>query len=205
MSEHLKLEEILTEVETRFKDVFVNADALPKPYIGSETIKALLIGTDPGNSVGGETKIIDYVFGLEHKNSPYFRSIQGNIDKLSNLILENLYVQNICKNYFNCDASKNKDWKEAAKLWLPYVINEFDSQYDKSIPVLVSAEIILDIILKEQQTKLTAETYYSSPAFIDKADNNFERTLIPFYRHRKYSLSFWDQYREATDSFFYKI
>jgi len=197
----LKLEEILTEVETRFKDVFVKADALPKPYIGSETIKAILIGTDPGNLIGGETKIIDFVFGLEHKNSPYFRSIQGNIDKLSNLTLENLYVQNICKNYFNCDASKNKHWKEAAGLWLPSVINEFDSQFDKSIPVLVSAEIILDIILKDQQTKLTAETYYSSPAFVDKTDNYFERILIPFYRHRKYSLSNWDKYREAIDNY----
>jgi len=197
----LKLEEILNEIEKKYNDVFVKADALPKPYIGNEKTKAILIGTDPGNSIKGETKIFDYVFSLENKNSPYFRSIQDNIDKLSSLTLENLYIQNICKNYFNCDASKNKHWKTAAKLWLPSVINEFDSQFDKSIPVLVSAEIILDIILKDQQTKLSAETYYGSPAFIDKADNYFERTLIPFYRHSKYSLTCWDKYREAIDNY----
>jgi len=59
----------------------------------------------------------------------------------------------------------------------------------------------LDIILKDQQTKLSAETYYGSPAFIDKADNYFERTLIPFYRHSKYSLTCWDKYREAIDNY----
>ncbi len=200
--EDLKQEEILTEIETKFKDVFVKADSLPKPFIGGEKTKALLIGTDPGNLINGETMVFDYVFGLENKRSPYFRSTQSNINTLNNLGLENLYVQNICKNYFNCDATKNKYWKEAATIWLPYIVKEIDLQFEKNVPVLISAEIILDVILKNPQTKLKAETYYSDNIFIDQAENYFERTLIPFYRHSKYSLAKWEKYREAIDNYF---
>ena len=199
---NLKQDDILTEIETKFKDVYVKADVLPKPYVGSEKTKAILIGTDPGNLIKGETLIFDFVFGLENKSSPYFRSIQSNIDALNHLDLENLYVQNICKNYFNCDATKNKYWKEAASIWLPYIVKEIDLQFEKSVPVLISAEILLDVILKNPQTKLNAETYYSNATFIDKAENYFDRTLIPFYRHSKYSLAKWDKYREAIDNYF---
>jgi hypothetical protein len=205
--EHSKMnqKDILSMIENKFSNVYVSADELPKPYVGSESIKAIMLGTDPGNYIKGETLFFDYVFALENSNSPYFREIQKNIDVLGKLSLENLYVQNLCKNYFNCDASNNNHWKEVAEIWLPHIISEFDQQLDKNVPILVSAEIILDVILKNPRTKKQAEDYYSDVIFIDKEENHFGRTLIPFFRHHKYNLSNWDKYREALDSYFSEL
>ena len=194
--------EILSNIESVYNETYIKAENLPKPYRGKGTIKAVLLGTDPGNCSIGETKRLEYVFGLEDINTPYFSEIKKNLEALKNISLENLFIQNICKNYFNCDTSNNKYWKEIALLWLPLISEELDSEYSKDIPVLISAEIILDVILKDSGDKKKAGYYYSNLAFIDSEENSFNRTVIPFYRHYKYNLSSWDGYREKIDNYF---
>ncbi len=40
------------------------------------------------------------VFELDNDKSPYFRSIMKNIDLADGLSMDNIYVQNLCRNYF---------------------------------------------------------------------------------------------------------
>lgn len=194
--------EILSTIERKYQDIYIKVDSLPKPYKGKDTTKAILLGTDPGNYSKGETRMLEYVFGLEDIKTPYFREINRNLEALNNLSLDNLYVQNICKNYFNCDTFDNKHWKEVAQLWLPFITEELNTEYSKDIPILISTEIILEVILKESGSKKNAEHYYSNLVFIDSEENIFKRTVIPFYRHYKYNLSNWDGYRDKVDNYF---
>jgi hypothetical protein len=198
----MKESEILSTIEEKYKDIYIKVDSLPRPYRGKETTRAILLGTDPGNYSKGETKMLEYVFGLEDVKTPYFREINRNLEALNNLSIENLFIQNICKNYFNCDTLDNKHWKELANLWLPLLTEELDDQYSKDIPVLISAEIILEVILKNPADKKKAEHYYSNLSFVGSEENAFNRTVIPFYRHYKYNLSNWDSYREKVDNYF---
>lgn len=128
--------------------------------------------------------------------------IRENLKELTNLGIENLYVQNLCKNYFNCDTGKNKFWKEIAKLWIPIIKEELDSRLDRNIPILLSTEKILEVVLTETEKKRSAKFYYENHYFIDKDNNVFGRVLIPFYRNHNYKLSKWKDFKNKIDSYF---
>ena len=192
-------EELLTFLEKEYSEVYVKAESLPKPYIGKQEIKAILLGTDPTNP---SNEIFEYVFGLEKSNSSYIGFLESNLKVLYNLGLHNLYIQNLCKNYFTKVTSENKSWREIAKHWAPLIKEEFDNKFEKNVPVLISAERILDVVLIGSEKKQKADYYYSSACFIDEGINIFDRVLIPFYRHRDYELSKWDDYKNKIDSIF---
>jgi len=191
--------EILTCLESEYREVFVKTDSLPNPYIGEQEIKAILLGTEPGN---GYNTRFEYAFGLENPKSKYIQTVQANLYNLNNLNLGNLYIQNICKNYFDCDSFKNKFWKEIAKLWVPLIKGELDARFERNIPILLSADKILEVVLTETEKKRSAKFYYENLSFIDEDKNVFERVLIPFYRHFRYKLSKWDDYRAKVDRYF---
>ncbi len=120
----------------------------PRPYYKNiKDVKAIILGADPSNP---QDKTFEFVFGLEHgEKSPYFNKILTNISNVE-LNLNNIYVQNICKNYFTDVTDKNDLFSEITeKYWLPYLKYELDSFFSKEIPVLVTAWKVLEIIAPE--------------------------------------------------------
>jgi len=193
--------EILQQIKDQYPDVYDGYYPFPSPYRGKQTIKAILLGTDPGNVSVGSTVRIPMVFGLSTTDSPYFRAMKENIDEVKGLELDNLYIQNVCRSYFTCDTSKNKHWQAIAKdLWLPHLVQELDFQFDPDIPVLVTAEIILDVILKNK--KPDAEDIYKNTIIFGKGQNHLNRTVLAFYRHQKYALKEWPEYVNELNRFF---
>jgi hypothetical protein len=55
-------------------------------------VKAIVLGTDP------DKQKIEFVFGLENKNSPYFSQTLANLNEC-NIEMNNIYIQNLYRNY----------------------------------------------------------------------------------------------------------
>lgn len=116
----------------------LDINEFPKPYYKSiNNIKAIVLGADPSNP---QKRKFDYVFGLEQgEQSPYFRSILKNL-KVVGLNLENIYVQNLCCNYFNKVTDENDLFIEIANsYWLPNLKSELDGLFPPNIPVFITA------------------------------------------------------------------
>lgn len=173
---------------------------LPKPYPDNiESPKAILLGCDPTNLKYNIR--FEYVFALE-RTHPEFDSFLKKWDdslKAIGLTFENIYTQNLCRNYFSEETSGNKIWDEAAQFWIPYLKDEL-SRFDINVPVLMSSEKIYKVLLCYEKDYLKPEFMYSNPALIPlpPEKNKLERPLIPFYRHPKYDINFekWNDYKK---------
>lgn len=189
---------ILSEV-SRISPYYV-PEPFPKPYIG-RNIKAILLGADPGTWNGQR---FTYVFRLEDgEESRYFQQFILNLQAIE-LSLENLYVQNLCRNYFDRDTLSHKeDWLQCAQYWtgpLREELDEFDP--DKTLPVLVSAYVILEALCLTPCR--SPDSYYVNGVFVQKNQNCLHRTVIPFFRGGagKYLLSKpkWTRFTEKIKS-----
>jgi hypothetical protein len=168
----------------------------PEPYKGSGEIKAIILGADPTRIVKDQPLPFNMVFELDNDKSPYFRSIRKNIDLLDGLSMENIYAQNLCRNYFNKETSANKAWVDIARnYWSGFLAKELDSMFTPSVPVLITTEFILKAcIIKGKVIK--ANNIYSQCLCIAAEDNLFGREMIAFYRHYNYSIDRWPEYRK---------
>ena len=194
--------EILQQIKEQYPDVYDGYYPFPAAYRGNKTIKAIMLGTDPGNLSSGSTVRIPVVFGLSTPGSPYFRAMKKNIDQLNDLEIDNLYIQNVCRSYFNCDALKNRHWKKIARdLWLPHLKQELDFLFNPDLPVLLTAEIILEAILTDKP-KPKAEYIYRNTIIFSNDQNYLNRTVLALYRHRKYSFTKWPEYANELNRFF---
>ena len=189
--------EVYANLKKEYPALVSDLYPFPKPYAdGKETIKAIVLGADPTHIVNGEPKWLEKVFQLNNPKTPYWRSIQYNIDQLEGLTLEHLYVQNLCRNYFTQETSKNKHWTEIARnYWAPFLKQELDEKFDESVPVLMTTEFILHSLLKDLTIKINASDIYTNHILIKKEDNLLGRELIAFYRHHRYSLTNWSSYK----------
>jgi hypothetical protein len=189
-------QDILLEVERLNYRFFYKTCEVPKPYIGGRKLKAFLLGCDPGNkSNEGKTVLIDTVFGLENINSPYFKKTKLNLNQLG-LDLEDLYIQNVCRNYFYTDTFKQKesDWKKAAKYWLDLLKKEFNEVDSKiEVPVFITSEIIFNVLLNNNRPP--AIEIYTNKRILEPNENFLERKLIALYRHQNYQLKKWPDYK----------
>jgi len=194
----MKEQGILNSLIAKFPGVINSRYPFPSPFIGNGKIKAIVLGADPTHIVNEKPKQLDKVFGLDKPKSPYWRSIQGNLDGLI-LSMDNIYVQNLCRNYFTKETSKNKYWKQIARdYWAPFLKKELDERFDTNVPVLMTTEFILHSVLTDPKRKLEAKTIYKEKIVIPKEENLLGRDLIAFYRHYKYSLTLpkWKGYKE---------
>lgn len=106
--------QILSEIRINYPDVYDGYYPFPAPFRGQKPVKFIILGTDPGNKIKSKTVRFNYVFGLKNQESPYFMQISKNLNLLENIDLDEIYVQNVCKCYFNVDSGKNKFWNEIA-------------------------------------------------------------------------------------------
>ncbi|MDV7186108.1 hypothetical protein R3X25_02340 [Lutibacter sp. TH_r2] len=194
----MKEKEILLKLQQEYP-VVNKLYPFPDPFIGDSEIKAIVLGADPSHIVNETPKPLKKVFQLDNPTSPYWRSIQQNINQLNGLTIDNLYVQNLCRNYFNKETSKNTDWIEIARnYWSPFLKIELDVAFDKSIPILMTTEFILNSVLKDPNQKIKAKNIYTNCISIAPEDNLLGRELIALYRHFHYSLKKdeWSEYNK---------
>jgi hypothetical protein len=186
----------------KYKPICINTSDYPKAYYTDiKSVRAIVIGADPGNIKKEE---FQYVFELESgTQSDYFRKILKNIE-LIGLSLEDLYVQNLCKNYFKEVTSDNDIWSEVAELWIPLLKKELDSFFDSSIPVFITAGKIRDVLCLSVKKNKDYKRNYQDATFIDSKDNKLNRTLIPLYRPNNdyYCLMNWKPYTEKIKALF---
>lgn len=178
-----------------YKEYCLDLKPYPKEYhYDINKVKAVVLGADPSNN----NEELEYVFGLEEKeDSKYFRMTLGNLKEVG-LKLEQLYVQNLCKNYFKYETTENDKWSEIAELWVPCLRKELDSLFDKSIPVFITAGKIRDVLCYDVKKGKDYKSNYEKAEFIMPEENKLGRIIIPLYRHWNYKLSEfeWKDYRD---------
>lgn len=118
---------------------------------------------------------------------------------------DTVYVQNLCRNYFARETSKNrKIWLDAVTYWIPALKEEL-SKFDTSIPVLLTSDILFSALVTCPEKYSETVDFYEcrQPIPIKAEHNHLERSLIPFYRgsngrtRQSYRLSSgnWSDYR----------
>ncbi|HPE09233.1 MAG TPA: hypothetical protein P5514_12345 [Bacteroidales bacterium] len=169
--------------------------SLPKPfYHDLGQVKAILLGADPtNNGVKGNPglKELDFVFGI---NSPFeedfFRLQKANLSDIG-LSKDDLYIQNVCRNYFIEQTGGNSHWNQIAEVWLPF-LNEELSILPKQISVLATAERIMQVLVgKIQKAEVMYSMQHPPPLYSEKIG----RKVYPLYRHWKYRINRWNGYQ----------
>jgi len=83
-----------------YNKIIDDYNQFPLPFCNNlNNVKAIVLGTDPTN----RQRRINKVFDLDDPNSPYFRIIKQNLS-LIDIGLDEIYVQNLCKNYFTIET-----------------------------------------------------------------------------------------------------
>jgi hypothetical protein len=177
------------------------ADKLPQPYRADKTqVKAIVLGTDPTNP---QQKRFEHVFGIG-SDARYFKGIGNNLH-LVGLSLTQVYVLNLCRNYFRDVTARNAQWYTVAAHWLSLLKNELDDLFDKRVPVLITAWSLFEVLAK-RPSEFSSSVFYEKAVFLAASENHLDRTVVPLFRHYKYSLKRerWSQYRGAVGNLFRK-
>jgi hypothetical protein len=191
--------DIIEILKSRFPEEVLDVNELPSAYCADkQAVKAILLGCDPGNA---HSHTLRYAFGIGTeipRLKQFFAGIESNL-QLIGFNREQLYIHNLCQNYFIHDTYENKVWKKAAIFWIPYLKEELD-QFPAHIPVLLTSSILYDVLVTGKKYK--PPDYYEcrQPIPIQPELNRLGRPLIPFYRNRRmidYHLSNteWHNYK----------
>jgi hypothetical protein len=188
--------ELSAYLQQRYNRLYRRAEALPMPYcVDTHRVKAIVLGTDPSSPRG---VFIRMVFGLEDPDSPYFRAILENLNRVG-LSLDDVYVQNLCKNYFRVVTRVNPCWSEVAALWRGFLQKELDGLFDRRVPVLITAWDLYRV-LTSSPTAAKPSDLYRNQVVVNPEENHLGRTIVPFFRHWFYSLDRWGEYGERIKS-----
>ena len=166
-------------------------NAFPKPFPAKPSgTKAILLGCDPSNV---HCLDLPYVFAIQssHKVFAQFVKKWEKILESIDLSWDTVYVQNLCRNYFMEESSKNKIWAKVAEEWIPVLKEELD-RFDKDIPVLLTSELLYNVLVYRLPLIKASDFYNSKEGEkipIPGKDNKLDRPLIFFYRHRNYDLA----------------
>jgi len=170
---------------------------LPESYQGKKKLKAILLGADPTNKgVRGKPGLIilDTVFGIDsYEWERYFFSPQKINLSAIGIDKDDLYVQNVCRNYFNEETSNNKVWIQIARVWMPFLVEEL-SHLDSKLPILATAEKIMQFLILKVPP---AKDIYKMDKEPDFYSTMLKRVVYPLYRNPKYYLSYrYPEYRD---------
>lgn len=146
---HILKNKFNNEIDDRFY--------LPKAYwtVKKEMVKAIYLGCDSTNT----NKNIQFDFAFSHgcndKGFVNFRNKHLNQLEVIDLNWEMVYTQNLCRNYFKSETSKNKIWKQAAEIWIDILKEELDDLFSTKIPVLLTSQLLFDVLLKEKNDQIS--------------------------------------------------
>jgi len=199
--------EIIKILQDKLGEAVLRVTPFPKAYCKNiEEVKAIYLGCDPSNQ---HSQNLPYAFALESElnifNS-FIKSHEKNLNCIG-LSWDNVYVQNLCQNYFKEETSKNfKVWKAAANMhWIEHLKNELDSRFKPEIPVFLTSQYLLDVLADSKWARILAPEFYEciKPIPIPANENKLNRPLIPMYRGKSklYDVSYhlkynkWENYR----------
>lgn len=162
--------------------------AYPREIKNTIAIKGIVLGCDPSNfsMKDGSTKLLETVFGIEGKGKDkrYFAGVLENLEQVG-LTLDNIYVQNLCRNYFYKVTNDNPIWISAARHWCNTLKKELDDlKIHNNTPIFLTAENLYLSLIKENVKRIQPKEFYQNPDLIpiNKNDNYLDRLLIPLYR-----------------------
>lgn len=205
--------EIVLFLRGRYGSEVLDTVPFPKPaFVDRAKVKAIYLGCDPSNMRNDK---FDFAFALEGTNPRYNQFISSHQKNLNTIDLKwnNLYVQNLCLNYFQKETSKNlKLWKQTVReFWTYQLYNEL-SIFPSTIPVLLTAQYLLEVLAFGGYEKIPAIDFYEcrSPIPVPADKNLLGRPLIPFYRginprlKKSYNLSNgdWNSYQQQVKKMF---
>ena len=199
MSEE-KRRAILEVLQSKFPKEVVLTEKLPFAYCKDiSNVKAIVLGCDPTNNLKSQN--LKFAFGIGNKDQKlnmFFSGIECNLKEIG-LSKDEVYIQNLCQNYFHNVTSKNKKWAKASAYWIPYLIDEL-TIFNTSVPVLLTSSYLYNVL--KLGRKFPPSYYYEckEPVPIPAEHSKLNRPLIPFYRNRRktdYHLSSgnWPEYQ----------
>lgn len=198
-----------------YGDHILPVEKLPHAFCpgGVVNVKAIYLGCDPSNVHSAE---LPYVFAHECELGIFNSFIKAHTEQLAQIGLswETVYTQNLCRNYFKKETSKNKIWKTVAtEFWIDKLIEEL-SKFDSTIPVLLTSQLLLEVLCVGGYENIPAMDFYEGRTFIPvpPEKNKLKRELIPVYRGRnpKMRVSYhlknnkWTAYRNSIIDYFTK-
>jgi hypothetical protein len=187
---------VIDRLVSKYESLIWTKYQVPSAYTGEGKIKAIILGADPTHIVNNRPIQIKSVFEINDQKSPYWRGINRNMQCVNDLTKSNVFVQNVCRNYFTRETSKNNKWLEIAReYWIPFLREDLKSMFSENIPILMTTEFILNAALIDNKKRIDAFSIYSECKSIPKEQNLFNRELFAFYRHPNYSLIKWEEYR----------
>lgn len=176
---------------------------LPDPHKPA-SIKAIVLGADPTNDGVPESrglKNLKKVFGIDENiyESRFFGLQQINLAAI-NLTKENVYVQNICRNYFTLQTNDNKQWYKVAFFWLKYLKEEL-KYISSSTPVLATCEEVFTLLTKRRKPFLDIYRMQCKLPFFSE---DLQRNVLPLFRGRAYVLreGKWTDYKNYLRNYF---
>jgi len=202
-------QELINQLHETYGEQIVLTENMPQAYCpgGKDEVRAIYLGCDPTNLK--YNILFPYAFAHGYKGPEFKDFIKMHADQLKNIGLswENVYAQNLCRNYFDNETGVNKIWKKVAEeFWIERLIEEL-SVFDPKIPVLLTSQMLLEVLGDKETAKYSAPDIYeekiSLPIPADK--NKPGRPLIPVYRGKspRYKVSYhlkykeWAKYRES--------
>lgn len=198
MEDQLILNELIADYNTSDKKIISDKLPFPKAFKGDKKTKTIVLGADPTHITKDGITDIKVVFNLcKSVKYRYWNSIERNINQLG-LELNDLYVQNICRNFFEQETSKHKQlWIAVAQnFWIEKLKKELDSLFEKDIPILMTTQFILQAALKSKSDFLPAQKVYNECLFFSRENNFLDRNLYALYRHPLYSLENYHKYAD---------
>lgn len=180
--------ELLQVLKEKFGDQIDDRFYLPKAFWSGEKemVKAVYLGCDPTNT--NKNIQFDFVFSHGCMDQGFVTFRKKHLKQLEAIGLswETVYTQNLCRNYFKSETSKNKIWKQAAEMWIEVLKEELDELFSTDIPVLLTSQLLLDVLLKVEKRpdKYNAMNFYdlTTPIPVPAVENKLKRPLIPVYR-----------------------
>lgn len=208
--------ELLVELIEQFPENIKPVESFPKSYpeiVFPEKIKAIYLGCDPTNK---HLDDLAYVFALVDTPQVFkgFVTTHTNQLKALGLTWDDVYVQNLCRNHFFKETSKNlRVWKKAAVgYWIDNLKDELnDLKIPESIPVLLTSKYLFDVLVSDKTLKKkSAREFYLGKETIPvpASKNLLGRPLIPLYRGRspkKPKLSYYLKNNDKLSSYTQKV
>lgn len=180
---------ILDELKVDYSE-YLNLDLpVPKPYYENlDSVKVILLGSNP--MFIQESKEAAFVFNLSTfkqglEGEEIFGNIYHNMQAIG-LGLNDIYAQNLCKNYLKNISVHDEAWIRIARIWGIALKEELNELFPNDVPVLITAPWILKALGKGIRDGMY---YYTKNEFIKPEDNILDRLLIPFFRQKQYSLN----------------
>jgi hypothetical protein len=208
--------ELINLLSETYGEQIVVTEKLPQAFCpgGVEAVIAIYLGCDPtNNSYNIE---FEFAFAHGHKGTEFKQFLKMHTEQLKaiNLDWTQVYTQNLCRNYFTEETGVNKIWKKVAEeFWIERLKEEL-SIFDLKIPVLLTSQLLLEVLGDKETSKFIAPDIYEGKKEIPipAEKNKLGRPLIPVYRGKspRYKVSYhlknqeWGKYTASIKEFFKK-